>query len=260
MKASSEIDIFLYKMNEIYSTALELLTATEKTNKRMKVRIFSDNILAAAPIGKRDPKTAALEVINFCRFFQTYALCKGFPVRGAITCGNFYSNEIFVYGEALVQAYEMESQRAVYPRIIIDKDICSYMTLNELQQARQNGLILDMDGELSLDFCSPCIHPGNDKLSIENLIKIRNTILSPFLLQKTTAKEKQKYCWLANRFNEFCDKNSFSIPKITMNCNNEPEPNAFYDDEYCYILNGDKEFFSNVMNFNKKTDVLHHKI
>ncbi len=236
MKNQFQSTPFLNKINKIYSAALKLLETSEK----MTVRIFSDNILVAVPIDSKGPLPVALQVINFCRWFQAYALYEGALVRGAITSGLFYSNEIFVYGEALVKAYEMESLRAIYPRIIVDKNIWGHTALNALQQTFPNELVQDVDGEWYLDFCFPCIVPNDKQLSTNSLIKVRGTILQAFSLPSVAEKEKPKYCWLANKFNTLCDKHNFSAQKIKMDCNNEPEPNAFYDDEYDTMLNGDK--------------------
>src|SRR3990167_2294781 len=47
------------------------------------------------------------------------ALSKGFLIRGAVTIGKLYHQNNMVFGKALVDAYNLESQTAIYPRILI---------------------------------------------------------------------------------------------------------------------------------------------
>jgi len=47
----------------------------------------------------------------------------GFFVRGAIVKGRLYHDERTVFGEALVDAYRLESQVVRYPRIMVTKDV-----------------------------------------------------------------------------------------------------------------------------------------
>lgn len=49
----------------------------------------------------------------------------GYKPRGAVTKGAFYSDDIFVWGSALVNAYLLESKEAIYPRILVDKTVAN---------------------------------------------------------------------------------------------------------------------------------------
>ncbi len=48
-------------------------------------------------------------------------------LRGAITYGKIVHNNQMIFGPALVRAYELESKKAVYPRVIIDRNITDTM-------------------------------------------------------------------------------------------------------------------------------------
>ena len=43
-------------------------------------------------------------------------------LRGGITKGEFYVNDNIIFGNGLIQAVEIESQKAIYPRVVIDVD------------------------------------------------------------------------------------------------------------------------------------------
>lgn len=47
----------------------------------------------------------------------------GYLVRGAVTVGPLYHSKHHVVGPAMVQAAEMESKQAIYPRVIVDRKV-----------------------------------------------------------------------------------------------------------------------------------------
>jgi hypothetical protein len=52
-------------------------------------------------------------------------LARGYFVRGGIVKGGLYHDEQMVFGEALVEAYGLETNHACYPRIMIKSDVCA---------------------------------------------------------------------------------------------------------------------------------------
>jgi hypothetical protein len=54
---------------------------------------------------------------------QVIASWSGLLIRGAITIGDIVHDDSIVFGPALNRAYELESQQAIYPRIILDPDV-----------------------------------------------------------------------------------------------------------------------------------------
>lgn len=49
-------------------------------------------------------------------------ICKGILFRGAVVIGDLYNDKIIIFGPAMLEAYELESKKAIYPRIIIEED------------------------------------------------------------------------------------------------------------------------------------------
>lgn len=56
-------------------------------------------------------------------YIQVDFICKGFFLRGGVTCGDVYHNGDMIFGPAMVRAYEIESQKAVYPRILVSPEL-----------------------------------------------------------------------------------------------------------------------------------------
>lgn len=100
-----------------------------------EVSVFSDNIVLSIPVEETENiMSASHEYIifhNLCQyisFIATNALNAGFLVRGGIAIGKLYHKNGVVFGDALIEAYSLESKTAVYPRVIISNSVLSYCT------------------------------------------------------------------------------------------------------------------------------------
>ena len=81
--------------------------------KDIFVKIFSDNILLALPTDKGKRAQKIEKLINLVSNFVHQAADNGYLIRGAITEGDFFHNDIIVYGKALVEAVGMEEKYAI---------------------------------------------------------------------------------------------------------------------------------------------------
>ena len=119
-------DNYLNDLNNIYHNALK--EAKENNNidtVDVVTKIFSDNIIFAIKLDKDDKKNKEKlsKILHLVGHMQTKALLKGYLVRGAITKGNFCANELFINGQALIDAYTMEENNAIYPRIVLQESL-----------------------------------------------------------------------------------------------------------------------------------------
>lgn len=112
---------FLNYLNMLCGDALLEVSS----NKDIFIKIFSDNILLAVSteceIQTRKERIKAL--INRVGNIQNEILRYGYLVRGAIVEGDFFDNNIIVYGKGLVEAVQIEENVAKYPRVIVQKEI-----------------------------------------------------------------------------------------------------------------------------------------
>ena len=86
----------------------------------------------------------------------------GFLIRGGATFGQVYFDELGFFGPAIEEAYEMESKKALYPRVIVNKKWGREITKlsekgdNELYKFIYNSTpelcILDSDDQYYLNF------------------------------------------------------------------------------------------------------------
>ena len=102
-------------------TGWSLLSDTGVQNRGFKTCIttFSDNVVISEPV--EGPNFHLL--LFRLGYMQVLASWSGLLIRGAITIGDIVHDESIVFGPALNRAYELESQQAIYPRIILDPDV-----------------------------------------------------------------------------------------------------------------------------------------
>lgn len=107
---------------------------------------FSDSIIISRP-STQFISMFILDVLNF----QATALYLGFLVRGAITVGSLHHSDNVVFGPALVEAYRLESECAIYPRVIVDDKFLSF--LKKKHNSGLGGFIKkDVDGLRFINF------------------------------------------------------------------------------------------------------------
>lgn len=113
--------------------------------KNIKINTFSDNLFISMESrfktnlsfdelvkikGKEESSELRIELESIFYMIEVIkSIAKriiektGLLVRGGLIRGEYYVNNTIVYGKALITSYEMESRKAIYPRIIIGDDI-----------------------------------------------------------------------------------------------------------------------------------------
>lgn len=87
---------------------------------------------------------------------------RGYLLRGAVTIGDLIHDDSHVVGPAMVAAYEMESWRAIMPRVIIDPAVLDIVrehrgelhTSDDEEEYVRSFIALDEDGEHFFDYVS----------------------------------------------------------------------------------------------------------
>lgn len=123
-------------------------------------------------------------IINLVRNFVHQAANNGYLIREAITEGAFFHNDIIVYGKALVEAVKMEEKFAIYPRVIVKKEIA----------------------KCSPQYFYPCADGWNAvNYSVLEMgfdsVNLKYTLLSQLAAKKPDEKVKQKIMFAITDFN-----------------------------------------------------------
>lgn len=208
---SSQSEVFLQKINYLYQEALTAIKKYYEEIQQIKIetKIFSDNIIMAISKEKNDSITDEINkrtlIFELASFFQILALENSFLTRGSIVIDDLYFDETFIYGKALTKAYELESQIAIYPRIIInDKNCSDYM----YDRYISSFITRDDAGICYINSFEKYFEVA--KIYKQDEVKILAQILLDKFNQVDLCKKAQKVFWLINEFNKFCQNNDFN--------------------------------------------------
>ena len=122
----------------------------------IKFKIFSDNIIIAKKISdniNNDVLSLLGCVSNF--LCSSVGDSVGWLVRGGVTIGDFFIDDMVVWGSALVRAYELEDKIAVYPRVILDDNVVDIITKIDADYVRR-----DTDGQCFLNYMTIWSYAG----------------------------------------------------------------------------------------------------
>lgn len=126
------------KLNQCFAVCEALIKYWKETDGKsdFKVYNFSDSIVVLVPVEKGREKILFKQLCVALAELQ-YQLAKNDVwVRGGVSCGEMEISEssvndqqkfIRMFGVPLIQAYEIESKIAKYPRIVIDPSLIEFL-------------------------------------------------------------------------------------------------------------------------------------
>lgn len=176
---------------------------------RFKSLIFSDNIIFFAPYASETDmiNLSGNLIYGISEFLFLYPKSDLF-FRGAITEGLLYYDDImhFVFGSGLIRAYELESNEAIFPRVIIDDRLKPSPVLLGYEQ--------DVNEKWYIDYLTLAYEIlRNDKFgaslipiekTIAHIEQFKNSIQIALKKYQDNQKVLEKYMWLAKYYNQFC--------------------------------------------------------
>lgn len=173
-----------------------------------KYKIFSDCICIASDCIVDNVELKISNVFMFLLmllYIQAELTLHGIFVRGAVTINWHFQNEDIVFSSALINAYYIESKKAIYPRIIIDESVIAALQKTKDTEANfhiLNSLIKrDADGLVFLDYLEYANELDHEEYIIDFFQEHRK-LIEQQLNQKNEPKIKGKYLWLARYHNQ----------------------------------------------------------
>jgi hypothetical protein len=165
---------------------------------------FTDNAVVATPLGERqfaEGITVGLQVAAAYLLLGCWE--RGYLGRGAITVGEHYMDERFVFGPALIEAVERE-KAARWPRVTLSSDALllershSGAYAQRLQSVQSRCLTLDEDGVVFIDHLGVYIDEEDNFESLEHFLG-RHKAASEEGLRVNDADSAawEKWRWLA---------------------------------------------------------------
>jgi hypothetical protein len=129
-------------------------------NLGTEIKMFSDNVCLSEQYDPSDG-FAADNIFSLCfniMVNQYDLFIEGYPMRGGIAVGHYYSSDITILGDALTDAYRVESQDAIVPRVVAHRTF--WKAYSEIKSALgeqkvnpiKEMFLKDVDGRYFIDY------------------------------------------------------------------------------------------------------------
>jgi hypothetical protein len=175
---------------------------------------FSDTNIRATPLDvpEADGGVMWFEVFNL-GLIQINLFDDEVLIRGSLTVGNLYFDANLIFGDALIRAYYLESDVAVYPRITVDPqliqlyketprlwlDIHDYNTDKEYVE---HHLRKDVDGVYYIDYAGGFADDFDDDGDFARFLLRHKHVIESTAKQMTSLNSiSLKYNWLVEYHN-----------------------------------------------------------
>lgn len=170
---------------------------------------FSDLLVIASPLlRKGDEESTIAGLLSQAAYLQLALVQSGFFLRGGLTWGMFHIQERFAFGEALVDAVEIEEHVAVNPRIVLGTPADKLMQDSwgdPIGDVPRSLLLRDGDGHAFVNYLAPIFDdPATNP--IEPLTGHRDLIVGHLNVQRDHKRRWEKYRWVAEYHNDVVRK------------------------------------------------------
>jgi hypothetical protein len=176
---------------------------------------FSDNLLISFDLTKIEAGVAfqaLMGIRNTACALAHRAREFGCLIRGAVTVGQLYHKDRVSFGMGLVEAYELESRVAFYPRVIVAPSVLelfSTLAAKDGYTTYDRSMFCDTDGYWCLDYMTAYLEYLGTDINAAACIARRAWALGTRAKALDTAAElsakgqdrpSQNWAWFAERF------------------------------------------------------------
>ena len=178
---------------------------------RYSIKAFTDNIVIGWPV-RADAESELGSIFSRVAYFQLRMANHGFFLRGAISLGDAYVDDVVVLGGAFLEAIQGEGQ-AEHPRIILTesasaaarKHVSYYSRPDHAPQYRD--LFQDSDGKWFVNYLETVlIAEVEEGPFYEELVRHKERVNERLLEFHSDQHIRSKYEWVASYHNYFCDQ------------------------------------------------------
>ena len=198
---------FLQRLVRAMDRIGKLAAEDKEFHESQRVTQFSDSVVVSYRI---DEESAVFWLLNQIAFCVIDLVERGFLVRGALTVGELLHTSKYLVGPAMVEAYELESKVAKFPRVLVDEKILAvarsarqeHHGADEEEEYVRAFLRNDEDGFLFLDYVSwnavVAVIGGDENLYPDYLAQVGNLVREG--LRNPCISVKKKALWLHKQY------------------------------------------------------------
>jgi len=213
---SGHIKHYKALVNQLNNTTLVLGDEARKIDIKMKV--FSDNFILCSTANWK-------ALATFVIYIQRGFVANNVFMRGSLCYGELYFEDEFVCGQGIIDAYKIENEVAIFPRIVIDDSyvkaaICSRKlqknnTISENEAIqwvdKVSSYTVDFDGNKFLDYLKfeqqyylDFKNDGYTNAAVKNLLNEHKKHIISNISSTSNKRILQKYNWCKYYHNNFC--------------------------------------------------------
>lgn len=214
-------------LKNLHSVLMNQYRQMKEMNPNGHFKTFTDNVILAYPKIEDGEGQSGSVFMSFIDY-QLDMILNSYFLRGGIALGNYYGDDDFAYGPALIKAYNLECKEAKYPRIILSKEMIK-MVMEHLDYygsidfcPQYKHLLEDEDGAWFINYLyglnEEYEFTQNIDLYIQKLLKHKDIIIAQLNTYKNNNKLYPKYEWVAQYHNYYCDQyfNSEGIQELNL--------------------------------------------
>jgi len=187
---------------------------SEVSHPHWLVKGFTDNIVIGYPVFQDAEPEMGYMFSNLCTF-QLMMIIHGFFIRGGMAIGDLYMDDEIVFGEGLIEAFEAEQNLARDPRIVLSESAIKYLKYHLKTYVRvevspqYDHLLKDCDGQIFINYLGLITEfEAEYTVGFDEFKKHKEIIESRLKEYVSKPAIWNKYLWIANYHNWFCDQSS----------------------------------------------------
>lgn len=174
-------------------------------SKSKVVTYFSDSIVISYNFSEKSQLYYTLMDLLYVSFELAN---KGYLVRGGVTIGKLIHTKELIFGPAMVSAYDLESKKAKYPRILVEKSVVESGIKFRQENHSQDDeleyindiLTRDEDDYYYIDYIAKASTEFNDpEYDLYNYLERLKLFFIDF--NHKTEDIKEKLIWLQKKIN-----------------------------------------------------------
>lgn len=182
---------------------------SEKDNgSEIKLKAFSDNIMICTE--KNWTILFAMIAVLQCRILVE----DGIFIRGVLCVGELHIDKEFVCGQGIILAHEIESEIAIFPRVVIHDSFANAAKQQDNIPTATNtfeflanlpNCSVDNDGYKYINYLLAACTMNNDEKKNSELLQQHREIIRTNLLSAGSERTKQKFQWCARYHNSIVE-------------------------------------------------------
>ena len=164
--------------------------------QEIQISYFSDSLVISLPYDDINLDIRLFLIDHALACFMTKMAAMNFFIRGGISIGKMYHKKNIFFGPAFLEAYRLESEVAIYPRVIFSTDLVDVVKQIPYVKESEDGIfhinwfdfLKQEDNEMPYQNTANLLDVNHVKELIQENIDSNSDI-----------KIKSKYIWLLNQ-------------------------------------------------------------